>query len=94
MKRVMKAVTVAVVAMALAWCLTSCTENIRARSWGGTTEVNLPPGQKLVDVTWKGNDLWYMYRPAVEGERIETYVFREDSSFGIMEGKVIFKEMD
>ena len=33
--------------------LTSCTENQRARQFGGTITIELPPGEKLVMATWK-----------------------------------------
>lgn len=72
--------------------VTSCTENERARSWGGTANVDIPAGQKLFDVTWKENELWYATRPMREGETPEVYTFQEKSAFGLMEGKVIFTE--
>lgn len=73
-------------------CLTSCTENQRAKSWGGTTEVDLPAKTKLINATWKEAELWYLYRPAREDESPEKTTFQERSGFGVMEGKVIFHE--
>lgn len=70
----------------------SCTEKQRAKSLGGSFTVELPKDQKLIEATWKGEDLWYLTRPRREGEPIETYTFKEDSSFGVLEGSVIFKE--
>ena len=72
--------------------LFSCTENQRAKKYGGTATVKLPEGTKLIEATWKGEDLWYLYRPRRAGETIEIYTFKEESNFGVMEGKVIFKE--
>lgn len=72
--------------------LSSCTAQERAKSWGGEAEVNLPKGQKLVSVTWKETELWYLTRPAKEGEKPEVFTFQEDSNFGLLEGKVTFKE--
>ena len=72
--------------------LTSCTDNIRARAWGGTAEVELPQGQKLEVVTWKDADIWYLTRPMREGEVAETYNFQEESSWGMVEGTIIIKE--
>ena len=37
--------------------ITSCTENSRAKGWGGTAEIVLPKGKKLVTATWKKNSL-------------------------------------
>lgn len=36
--------------------LFSCTENQRARQFGGTITIELPPGEKLVMATWKETD--------------------------------------
>lgn len=72
--------------------LPSCTENQRAKSFGGNTEVDIPKGHKFVNATWKNEELWYLYRPAREGEKPETTTMQEQSSFGVMEGSVTFKE--
>lgn len=74
----------------LACC--SCTENLRARTYGGTSTVELEPGQKLIEVTWKEASLWYLTEPMEPGYEPKTKVFQEDSRFGVMEGKVIFHE--
>lgn len=70
----------------------SCTQNQRAKQLGGTATYELPKGKKLITVTWKKGDLWYLTRDMREGEKPETYEFQEESNFGIMEGKVIVKE--
>ena len=72
--------------------LTGCTENIRAKKFGGTATVNLPCNKKLFDVTWKGDNLWYAIRDMKTGEQPEVINFIEDSSWGIAEGVVIFRE--
>jgi len=69
-----------------------CTDNYRAKHYGGTMKINLEPNQKLVDVTWKENSLWYMTKPMSETDIAETYTFKEESGFGLVEGKVIFIE--
>jgi hypothetical protein len=71
---------------------TGCTDNIRAKAYGGTTIIDLPPGQKLVTATWKDADIWYLTRPAKAGETPETLTFKEKSGYGVWEGTVIFKE--
>jgi hypothetical protein len=70
----------------------SCTDNNRTKMWGGTMKVELEKGQKLVDVTWKETSLWYMTKPMSPFDVAETYTFKEESSYGIIEGKVIFIE--
>lgn len=72
--------------------LTGCTDNVRSKAWGGTSTVELPKGQKLINVTWKGSQLWYLTRPAKAGETPESIAFKEKSDMGILEGTVIFKE--
>jgi hypothetical protein len=64
----------------------------RAKHFGGSMTIKLDRGQKLVDVTWKESSLWYMTKPMREGDEAETYSFKEDSSYGIMQGTVIFVE--
>lgn len=66
--------------------------NGAARKFGGTTEIKLPVGKKLVNVTWKENDIWYLTRDMKDGELAETYRFDEDSNWGVLEGTVIIKE--
>lgn len=63
-----------------------------AKQFGGTMTVNIDPGQKLITVTWKNDDMWYLTRPMRDDEAPEKYSFREDSNFGVMEGKVILQE--
>lgn len=73
--------------------LTSCTQNSRAKSFGGTAKITLPKGKKLVTATWKDSNLWYLTRDMKEGEVAESYEFHEESSFGMMEGTYIIKEV-
>jgi hypothetical protein len=66
--------------------LSSCTENSRVKNFGGEGTINLPQGHKLVNVTWKENQIWYLSRPMHKGEVPETYKFQEESSWGVVEG--------
>jgi len=72
--------------------MAGCTDNQRAKTFGGTKTISLPAGQKLVASTWKDDNLWYLTRPIRAGEVAEILTFKEDSSFGIVEGQVIFQE--
>lgn len=63
-----------------------------AKSMGGTISIDVPKGQKVIEATWKDNDVWYLTRPMREDEKPEIFTFQEDSNLGIIEGKVIFKE--
>lgn len=70
----------------LAISLAACTENSRVKNWGGEGTINLPKGRKLVNVTWKEAEIWYLTRPMNSTDIAETYKFHEESSFGVMEG--------
>lgn len=67
--------------------LTSCTENERARRFGGTEEVTLKPNEVVLNVTWKQNEMWICTKDTVSG----VVYFREKSAWGVMEGTVILK---
>lgn len=71
--------------LALTLMLAGCTEQRRARSFGGTTEVKLSPGDKVVGATWKDSSLWVLTRPARAGEQPETLHLHESSSMGVMQ---------
>ncbi len=72
--------------------LLGCTENQRAKNFGGSATVNLKPGQKVVSASFKGEDLWILTRKSKSSETPETYELVEDSSFGFLQGKVIINE--
>lgn len=78
--------------LSLILLLASCTENERAKHYGGTMTVNLPENTTFVGATWKENQLWYIYRPRKKDETPVTTTMREDSRFGLLEGKVLFIE--
>ena len=72
-------------------CLTSCDQPI-TRTMGGTTKIELEPGEKLVEATWKGDDIWYLVEPMDSDYVPKTKTFKESSRIGVLEGKVIFYE--
>lgn len=59
--------------------------SVIAKNVGGTAEIELPPNNKLTLVTWKGDNLWVLYRPMRKDEEPEVYVYQEDSKFGLIE---------
>ena len=88
----MKKISLPLIAITL---LASCTENSRARLWGGTETINLDPGKRLVNITWKssdksGSNLWILTKQ--DTTKPSTYLFEEKSSMGMLEGKVIIIE--
>lgn len=90
MKPIFKKIAAASVIAMLVLPLTAC--NTVARNYGGTMEMDLPAGEKLVECTWKDDDLFYLTRPMRTAEKPETYKFREKSNFGVLEGTVIIHE--
>lgn len=70
----------------------SCTENQRVKTFGGTGTIDLPAGQKLVNITWKNNNAWYLTRQMNDSDKVESYTFQESSSFGLVEGTMIIRE--
>jgi hypothetical protein len=67
--------------------LTACTENERARRFGGTEEISLKPNEVVLNVTWKENEMWICTKDTTTN----VVYFREKSSWGVMEGTVILK---
>ena len=74
-----------------ALCLISCDQML-TRQFGGTTKITLDPGEKLVEATWKEDNLWYLVEPMDSDYVPKTKVFKESSLYGALEGKVIFIE--
>ncbi len=72
--------------------MVACTKNSRTRSFGGTQEIKLPPGQRLINATWKETSLWYLTEPMPVDYIPSNKDFTEDSSYGVWEGKVVFIE--
>ena len=63
-----------------------------AKEWGGDVIVTLKPGEKLEEITWKNDSLWYLTRPMRDDEEAETHVFKQSSNFGVFEGTVTIIE--
>lgn len=91
-----KAIGAVAIAAIIAFCLiiviafTGC--HTVTKELGGSMTVELDPGQKLEEVTWKDTDLWILTRPFREGEEPETHTFQEDAEWGVMEGTVTIIE--
>lgn len=76
----------------LAITITSCTQNQKAKSYGGTAEIEVPAGVKVLNVTWKEDNFWYLSRPMRADEKPDTLRFTEKSSYGVWEGTYILYE--
>ena len=69
-----------------------CTEQRMARQFGGSYKVILPKGQRLIEATWKGADLWYLTEDMDSAYMPKTKTFQEDSQWGVFEGSITFIE--
>ena len=78
------------VILVLTLSLVGCTANESARVYGGTETIDLNPGARLVNVTWKETNLWILTKQ--DTTKPTTYSFKEKSSFGLMEGEIIINE--
>lgn len=72
--------------------ITSCTEQGRTRTLGGTMVIEVPNGYKVTNATWKESDLFYFIEPMEEGYQPKQKKFIESSSYNILETEVIFNE--
>lgn len=72
--------------------LTGCHET--AKNFGGNIILELDPGRKLEEITWKDSNLWYLTRPMRDGEQAETHTFQCKSEFGVFEGSVTVIEKE
>lgn len=72
--------------------LSSCTENARAKTFGGTLKYDLDEGKKLENITWKGEELWILTSDMEKDYTPKTYTFQEKSRLGLVEGEVILIE--
>lgn len=88
----MKTRNILLIAILSIFTLSSCTENQRAKTFGGNIEITIPCGEKITEVTWKNDELWYATRSMRINEVAENTTFKEESSFGILEGSVTFIE--
>ena len=62
--------------------------NTTAKNFGGSTTLKLEPNQKLEEITWKNDSLWYLTRPMTDEDIAETHTFQESSNLGVIEGTV------
>lgn len=72
--------------------LSACTEQQRARQFGGTTTIKVPKGEKVMMATWKGDHLFYMTEP-MDSDYVPTVkTLHESSSWGVLESTTKFIE--
>ena len=67
-------------------------ENKRTVLFGGTMEVKVEPGQKVITATFRVTSLFYMTEPMDSGYIPKTKTLHEKSGRGIIESEVKFIE--
>ena len=75
-------------AVILTVIFSSCTDNQRARNFGGTETIKLEPHEQFINIAWKDDDLWVVLQDTITG----IYYAKEKSSFGMMQGKVVIQK--
>lgn len=88
----MKKLIALILVFVLILSITGCTAQERAKNYGGEYTLELDPGEKLVNITWKEDTIWYLTREMTEDDIAEFYTFKADSSYGVFEGTVYIKE--
>lgn len=86
-KRMLALVLIGAISLSI---LTGCQAT--TKSWGGSMTLELEPNQKLEEITWKDDSLWYLTRPMTEDDIAETHTFQQSSEFGVFEGTVTIIE--
>ncbi len=67
-------------------------DNRWAKHYGGTMTIKVKKGYKVTEATWKDDQLWYLIEPMDSDYEPKKKEFVENSEYGVLEGKVIFKE--
>lgn len=85
-----KFLAVTAIVSILAFWATEC--QAVTKSLGGNTTLKLKSNEKLEEITWKDDDLWYLIRPMTEDDVAETHTFKQSSNMGVFEGTVTIIE--
>ena len=83
----MKKILICLVAL----CATSC-ENYTTRKLGGTMTIDVEPGYKVTNATFKEDEIWYFIEPMDNSYIPKQKKLVEKSKYGALEGEIIFNE--
>jgi hypothetical protein len=86
----MKKILICLIALC-AVCMVSC-ENYTTRKWGSTMTINVEPGYKVTNATFKGGDILYFVEPMGSTYTPKQKKLVEKSYAGVFEGTIIFNE--
>lgn len=85
-----KLLSIALIGALCVSVLTGCQGT--TKSFGGSMTLELQKGQKLEEITWKDDSLWYLTRPMTDEDIAETHTFQQSSEWGVFEGTVTVVE--
>lgn len=86
----MKKILICLIALC-AVCMVGC-ENYTTRKWGGTMTIDVEPGYKVTNATFKTDEIWYFVEPMDSTYVPKQKKFVEKSMYGALEGTIIFNE--
>lgn len=89
MKKKIK-MTLAALSIGTIILLTGCQG--ATKNFGGSMTLKLPANQKLEEITWKDNSLWYLTRPMTKDDIAESHTFQQSSEWGVFEGTITIIE--
>jgi hypothetical protein len=69
----------------------SC-ENYTTKHFGGTMTINVEPGYKVTNATFKEGGIWYFIEPMDSNYTPTQKKFMEKSMYGAFEGEIVFNE--
>lgn len=61
-----KKILAVVLGLTLCFGMTGCQSV--TKDFGGSTTIELEPNQKLEEITWKDDSLWYLTRPMTDDD--------------------------
>lgn len=76
-----KLVSIFAIGVATTMLLTGC--QTATKSLGGSMTLTLAPSQKLEEITWKDESLWYLTRPMTDMDIAETHTFQQSSDWSV-----------
>ena len=69
----------------------SC-ENYTTKHLGGTMTIDVEPGYKVTTATFKEDEIWYFVEPMETNYKPAQKKLVEKSTYGALEGTIIFNE--
>ena len=67
-------------------------ENYTTKRFGGTMTIDVEPGYKVTNATFKGDEIWYFVEKMDSTYEPTQKKLVEKSMYGALEGTIIFNE--